>query len=448
MMIINILAFLLATVGLVFYLRRYRAEGIGALYLNGLHTFFLLTEIAGLSPSTLMTGMYSALTGAAACLLWFFHRPSETETELPRRGFSYPWMAFFLLWLLWFAHHMIERPTGTVLWKAEYYKWAYSIVRWMLPLFAGLLLPMSAERVQRFLRATAVLGLVTCSLMIVAYASGLADIGRYPGYRYGISERGGSGYAAAAAIGTGALLGGYLICQERLTTRRIVFVVSGVLIFFSAVVLSGTRSTLLIMPLAVLAALGFFRIRYLVLGLVGGALVGLLAVSVVVPLLPPMAVKRAMSLPSIMEGIRLRTYLAMETFNILKVSPVIGKTVRLQEIIGITYSHNFTLQVLVETGLLGWALYLSAVGAVAFKWLRMIVNRRSLLFPIGGPLFLLFLVCILEAHAHGSIMNSSVWLCYGIMAGHGIHGFQGEQAGEEWPEEWPEEIEAAWAPVS
>ena len=335
-------------------------------------------------------------------------------------------------------------PTGTILYKGDYYKWAYSIVRWVLPLFMGLLLPMSAERVQRLLRAPAVLGLVTCGLMIVAYASGVADIARYPGYRYGISERGGAGYAASAAIGTGALLGGYLICQERLTTRRILFVVSGLLTFLAAVVLSGTRSPLLVIPLAVVVALGFFGIRYLVLGLVGGVLVGLLAVFVIVPLLPPMAVKRAMSLPSIMEGLRLRIQLSIKAFDILKVSPAIGKTVRLDEIIGITYSHNFTLQVLVETGFLGWALYLSAVFAVAFKWLRMIANRRSILFPIGAPLLVLFLVIILEAHAHGSMMNSSVWLSFGIMAGHGIHGFQREQADEE----WPEEIEAAWAPVS
>ena len=184
-------------------------------------------------------------------------------------------MALFLLWLLWFVHHLIERPTGTVLWKVEYYKWAYSVVRWVLPLFMGLLFPVSAEHVQRFLRATAVVGLATCGLMIVAYFGGLADISQYAGYRYSISEKAGSGYVGAAAIGTGALLGGYLVCQGRLTTRRIVFVVVGLLGMFFAVGLSGTRSTVLILPLVVLAGRVFISVQMVLYAALGALLVDL-----------------------------------------------------------------------------------------------------------------------------------------------------------------------------
>ena len=138
----------------------------------------------------------------------------------------------------------------------------------------------------------------------------------------------------------------------------------------------------------------------------------------------------------------MRAYLVKEAFNILKVSPAIGKTVRLDEIIGMTYSHNFTLQVLVETGLIGMTVYLSVFGAVMVKWIRSLADKSSSLFPIGGPLFLLFLVVILEAHAHGSIMNPALWMCYGLMAGHSIRAVAHEPAAEE----WPDELEATWAP--
>ena len=442
MFVIQVLGLVVVTIGAAFYLWRYRDEGVAALYFNGTWLFFLLGDVAGVPIPTLATGIYQVGTGTLTMCLWLRPRPQEQGLEL-RRTVSFAWLAMFVLAMGWFTHHMFERPGYALLIHREYYKWAFLFVRWMLPLTMGLLFPLSAHRLQRFLRAVGVLGLVTGGFVIIAYFTGLADVGGTAS-RYMFTEKVGETYAAGASIGIGGVLGGYLIAQGRLTARRLVFVLSCLLILFAAVVLSGTRSTVLFAAVTIFAAIGFFRIRYMLLAAAGFVAAAMLAVFVIAPALPPGAVERALSWEMMMRGANQRIYMAKQSLQILKESPVIGRTLGLQDVIDAPFSHNFTLQVLVETGLLGWGLYLAAFVAILLRQCKMIAHKGTALFQIGAPLFILAFMNFLEAHAHASIMNLQMWMLLGIVAGHSIRGW--EPAGVE--EEWPEEAEAGWLPAA
>jgi len=140
--------------------------------------------------------------------------------------------------------------------------------------------------------------------------------------------------------------------------------------------------------------------------------------------------------------IRDSLYMAKQSLKILEESPAIGRTLGLQDVIDAPFSHNFTLQVLVETGLLGWGLYLAAFAMIVVKLCRMIARKGTALFLIGAPLFILALMNFLEAHAHASIMNVQMWMVLGVIAGHSIHGWEHPHI----EEEWQDESEAAWLP--
>lgn len=439
MIVIQILGLLVVTLGGVLYLWRYREEGIAALYFNGTWLFFLLGDLAGVPIPTLATGIYQVVTGTLALCLWLRARPREQGLEL-RRTVSFAWAAMFFLALFWLTHHLFERSTHVTLIHREYYKWAFLFVRWMLPLTMGLLFPLSAHRVQRFLRAAGILGLVTAGFAIVAYLTGLADIRGSEIVRYEFTEKAGQTYAVGASIGIGAVLGGYLIAQDRLTVRRLVFVVSSLLVLFTAVVLSGTRSTVVFAFVTTFVALGFFRVRYMLLAGAVFAAAGFLALFVIAPALPAGSVGRALSWDMIKEGARVRIYLAKQSLKILEVSPAIGRTLGLVDVIDAPFSHNFTLQVLVETGLLGWGLYLAAFVTILAKLCRMIARKGTALFLIGAPLFILAFMNFLEAHAHASIMNVQMWMLLGIIAGHSTRAWERPSI----EEEWQEESEADW----
>ena len=440
MVAIQVLGVLVVTLGGVLYLWRYREEGIAALYFNGTWLFFLLGDLAGVLIPTLVTGLFQVTTGTLAMCLWLRARPREQGLELPRTV-SFAWAAMFLLALFWLTHHLLERSAYSLLIHREYYKWAFAFVRWMLPLSMGLLFPLSAHRIQRFLRAVGILGLVTAGFVIVAYFSGLASVSG-TGSRYMFTEKVGETYAAAASIGIGAVLGGYLVAQGRLTVRRLVFVLSSLLVLFTAAVLSGTRSTVLFAFMVTLVALGFFRIRYMLFAAAGFAAAAGLVFFVIAPTLPTGVVGRALSWEMIMRGANQRLYMAKQSLKILEESPAIGRTLGLQDVIDAPFSHNFTLQVLVETGLLGWGLYLAGFAMIVVKLCRMIARKGTALFQIGAPLFVLAFMNFLEAHAHASLMNLQMWMILGLIAGHSIRGWEHPYI----EEEWQDESEAAWLP--
>jgi len=439
MFVAVILIVLLVLIGLPLYLYRYRIEGIVALYLGGHLALYLLAHLVGVRIPTIGTGLFVFLTGGLAAVVWLFYRRVDAHLELPKTV-TIAQVALVALFALWFVHHMIERGAAAVYYKVEYYKWAYYLESWFLAMVVGFLFPCSAQRVQRFLRALAVLGLGVTGTIVLFYFTGVADVSQW-GKHYAFAEGvHGGAYAGLAVISTGALLGGYLIAQDRLTTRRIVFIMAGVLLLTTATILSGTRSSLLIIPVVGLVALGMFRFRYLPIGLGVAAVVAIPVIFFVVPLLPEGAVKRTLTYERISEGLQNRAYLLKRSFDILEYSPAIGKTVGLKPILGAAYSHNFTSQIMVETGLIGFSLYLMAFVGIAIKWARMLVNKRSTLFAIGAPLLLFMTAVFLEAHAHGSLRNNRFWMLLGLIAGHSLRGFETES-----PQEGLMTEEAQWA---
>jgi len=426
-----------ALVGLVFFLKRYKIEGVAALYMNGLAMYHLLIGRGGGTIGPVATGALFFTTGILAILLWFFFPPRDLRNAMPK-SLSIPYIILFGLSLVWLLHHFIERGMGTPYQKVEYFKWAYALAWWILALIIGIIFPMSPARFQRFLRAVAVAGLASNSLIVIGYFLGAEDVSGSYGSRYAISEQLGSlTYAITASTSAGALLGGYLVCQEKITTKRIILIIAGLGILAISCILAGTRSSLLIFPIVTLAALGTFKFRYIPIGIALLAAVGAIIVFIVVPLLPEMAASRSLTLESIESGLELRWLLVKEVFNILNVAPVFGRTVGLENIIGLTYSHNFTLQIMVETGILGFALYLMAVAMIAGKWIKLLLDRKSPLFKIAAQLSMLFLPVFIEAHAHSHLMNPRMWLLFAIMAGHSIPRYQYEETmlSEYYPEE-------------
>jgi len=430
-MAFGVVAILLGLVGLPFYLKRYKVEGLAAMCINGLPVFYALAFFTGIGVTTVGTGAYFFVTGALATAIWMFHHRRDSYSELPKRLSAAP-MALVLLFFMWLAHHIYERNVTLVTNKEEYYRWAYYIVNWFMALIMGFVFPLSMERVQRFLRAVAILGLTSSAIMVIGYVVGLEDVSKSYGARYAISEQlTDLNYAVCASTSMGALLGGYLICQGRLTGRRIAFVIAGAMLLLAAVILGGTRSSMLVILACGLAVMGVFRLRYIPIAVGGAAVAAVIAIFAVIPLLPEGGVKRTMSPDVLAAGFGNRFRLLMESFSILEVAPAFGKTVGLRDVIGATYSHNFTSQVLVETGLIGITLYLLAVIAIAVKWGKMLVHKQSPLFAIGAPLLMLMVPVFIEAHAHGSLRNGGLWMLLGLMAAHRLEGPLAEHATEE-----------------
>lgn len=416
---LGILIAVASLIGLVFFLVRYKQEGIVAVYLAGLPVIYLITDWIGFNIPQEGTGAWLAVTSAIAFLCYFFRKPPDAA-EGPARRFTLPVLLLVVLTLTWYVFHIFERVAATIIMeRAEYFKWAYAITNWIMAMMVGFFFPLNATRVRRLLRAVAILGITMCIIVFIGYFAGRGDLATSYGKRYMASEKlGGGNYSIMAAMAAGALLGGYLVAQEKLTARRIVFVVIALMLFMGASVLGGSRSPIVVMGLITLFAMGTFRFRYVPIGLAMGVIALAIVVLVIVPMLPEGGFKRAMTYESMVNGITVRLWLVYESFNILNVSPVWGQTIGLEQIIGMAYSHNFTLQMMVETGLVGFALYLASTALVGINWVKMLVGYQRTLFAIGAPLLIYFSAVWLEAHAHGDIMNRPLWFCLAVMAAH------------------------------
>ncbi|NLW86773.1 MAG: O-antigen ligase family protein [Planctomycetes bacterium] len=406
-------------IGLPFFFRRYRLEGLVAAYAHGLPVFYLISDYIKLPLSREVTGAFLAVTGGISLMAFLFYRPQDAS-EGPQSRFTLAFGLLFVLALSWFIFHIFERfLTSIIMERVEFFKWAYSLTNWFLALGLGYFFCLNGLRVQRVLRAIAVLGIVMCTITLVFFFTGRGDLTLSYGMRFHATEHlGGGSYSIHAAMAAGGLLGGYLVAQHRLSARRIVFVIAAMMLFVSTSILGGSRSPIVVMVLVVFFALGTFRFRYIPIALCSMVVALLIVVFVVAPLLPEGGFKRAMTFESMVDGVATRLWLVHESLNILNVSPVWGRTIGLEQVIGMAYSHNFTLQMLVETGLVGFGLYLSATTIVAIYWFKMLVGYQRAYFAIGAPLLIYFLAVWLEAHAHGDIMNRSLWFCLGAMAAH------------------------------
>ncbi len=411
----------LAIVGLIALIWRYRAEAIVALYANGLTIFFLVTHFLGIHVPTIATGVFDFGLGMLACMIYLFKGSDGDPSELPKRPLG-AWLAMFVLFLMWFTLHMLQRPTTHIVLKAEYYKWAYGITYWALALLVGLLFPCSIARVHRLLRAIAILGLTMSAVMLMSYFAGLTDVSEsWEGARYSISAKVGAlGYAHRASISAAALLGGFMVAQgKKLSRRRIIFVLIAMLVFFGTVVLGGTRSSVIAILLGFLVAAGTFRFRYFPLGLGLMIILGIIGVFVIVPMLPAAGVQRVFSYATIAEGFQNRKDLLIRSLDILRASPAFGRTTGFETVVfGFAYSHNFTVQVLIETGLVGFPIYVGAWVGILARWVPTLKNRASISFQMAAPIMVMLVVVLFEAHAHGELSNHRLWLLVGILAGH------------------------------
>ena len=407
-------------VGTVIFFLRYRTEGLVGLYVCGVPILLLVTGLMGYRIPTIGTGIFSFLCAGIPCLLYLGGVGASDAGALQRR-FSFGLLGLFVLFALWFIHHVIQRSTFIILDRGEYYKWAYGITYWFLPLLLGYVFPLSAERVQRMLRATVMVGIAMSAILILSYLTGRADVSGSYGARYSpVAKLGGLNYATTASFAFGALLGGYVVCQGRLKPRRILFLIIAGATLVACTILGGTRSSLLATGLAILVCLSTFRFRYLPIGLVVAGVAGVIVMFIVIPAMPEATIARVMTYESFVKGTNVRIYLFKESFNILKIAPAFGTTMYMQEVTGSSYSHNFMIQILVETGLVGVAIFIPIAISVIIRWAIMLKNKKSPLFSIGAPLLLLLVPVFIEYSVHGGITSQQIWLLLGMMAGHAI----------------------------
>lgn len=420
------ISLILSIVSLVMFLAviiRFGKEGLAAAYLVGVPLFIFITRLAGLRFPTLATGIYSAAVGGLVCILYFFTRPSVTEYVISRR-MTLSWMGLVILSIVWFVHHVVERQIAPMtVTAAEYFKWGYGIVYWMLALVVGIMFPVSYSRVQRLCRAIGWVALITIGVQLASYFLGLKDVSEAWGYRYSsVGRVSALSYAIIASIGSAGLLAGYGYAQPaRPGLRKTLLLVIGIGILFAGTILGGTRSAAACIILTVVLFLGTFRLRYIPIGLTVLVMVGALFIFVIVPLLPGLAAGRVLKLESIVEGLSTRFDLAVSAFKILTDSPILGKTLFLRSVIGMEYSHNFTLQVLVETGIFGFVLLAAVMVKLVMNYGRAMAKTDRSLNPIVVPLMIVFFAAYFEAHAHEHLFNNRVWMLIGLFVSHPVY---------------------------
>ena len=215
------------------------------------------------------------------------------------------------------------------------------------------------------------------------------------------------------------MLGGYVVAQPKVSARRMVLILAGLLICVTTTVLGGTRSSMLIVIVTFLVALLTLRLRYLPIGAGVLAVAAVLWFSVVMPMLPRFAVQRTIDLASLEQGASVRVGLIQQAMTILHESPAFGRTLALGGVIGLDYSHNFTIQVLVETGLVGFVIYAVAVIAILRKTVRLLAQILDAVHR-GRPAVAADVQRHVGSPRARALAQPAPWMLLGLLAGHAV----------------------------
>jgi len=397
----------------------FRAEGFIALFLIGIGMIFILADRFNVTWTTAMTGT-AYLVFFQVTLLWWWLAAREPLGVQLQRKYGFAVVAIMALWLFWEIKHTIERQSFSVVTPYEYYKWLYMMSSWAAPFVLGILFPLSQKRLRRLFLAVGMLGLALIVIVLLFYVTGQKDYSRW-GVRYTPAERLDSlQIGITGGIGISYLLA-YLVLRQKsadkLGTFRTLLLMSAVGIMFVGIGLTGSRGPFAAALLTVIFALfvsgGRAAVRIGIACLVTGTIVYL-----GIALVPSATLQRLAGIAG-REGLGQRWHLLVESFNILNVAPGFGQTLNLRHIIGIEYSHQITTQVMVEMGLVGFALYLMAFVSGTWRWIHVCFLRRaSDVWLFAGPLSVVFFFEVVQRNAAGHLASGDIWFILGMLMGH------------------------------
>ena len=327
-----------------------------------------------------------------------------------------------MLTVFWQLKHLYERQYLSPRSAYEYYKWMYMIARWAAPFLLGVLFPMTLKRFRRFLLASTVLAIAIALVVLVSYFVGRRDLSASYGARYTPVERlGPLGISIYCGVG-GACVMAYVLLKHRLHERMFFAGVGGwmiVALVVSAILLSGSRGPFVSIVLTSFVFLLLFGGRGAVRLGIGLTVAGVLLMFVWA-YLPAGPLQHIFGEGMITgkAGLGLRWRLFVSSFNILDEHMFTGQTLELAGIIGIEYSHQVITQVMVETGLLGLAMFLVALVPTVVKWLVAASRRTRDVGVFAGPMAVLLAFTLIQRNIAGELSSLDFWLIMGMLMGH------------------------------
>jgi len=415
-----IIVITIALVATAILISIYRAEGLLAFYIMGIPMVLFVVETLRLPWSKVMTGMIQPVIFIPLVGWWWLARPRPDEILVPRR-ISFSAILLALLFLLWEAKYFYEGQYLGAEGGYERIKWAYYFERWGGVLLLGYLMPLTYKRLQRLLGAMGAMGLIWAAMEAGAFLMGRADMtmekeGGSERYQFAASV-GSLGLATFVALGSSCLMGWFLMKNRAKPSQsRNIFVGVSIGVMALAVLLTGSRGPMvsmfatLIIFLLLLGGRNAMRfgLALIVLGML--LYIGLQVI--------PESTK-ARLFGRLVTGTVGRWQLFVNSLAILRVSPFLGQTRGIISLTGIAYSHQIFSQILVETGLVGLAMYLVAAIPTMVRWTVAAFRRQSEISTFAAPLgaWLAFEI-VYRNFGAGQLASTDYWLILGIMMGH------------------------------
>jgi len=422
MFVIVIFTALAIAIGAFIFLWLFRAEGILAFYLIGGSTVLWLAETFRIPWSPVYTGLIRPICFVPLALWWGFSRRRSDEAYLPRR-LSGAMVVLLVLALTWQAKYWFERSFIPITNKYEYLKWAYMVQDWLAVLVLGWMMPLTVKRLRRMLAACATLGFFWAALEVGFFLLGRQDMSERAteGARYQFAASIGSlGLGLNTGIGAACLLGWHILKNQLQGAKQSRSVFVGILfgVMAMAVLLTGSRGPMV----------SIFATFVTFLLILGGRnavrfAIGLSVVAVLIwaglEIIPETAKFRLFGMLFHKSGVSARYQYFLDTFNILAVSPMMGQTIGLVQIIGMTYSHQLFSQVMVELGVLGFLVFMGVSAVVFLKWLTAARQRNWEGWIFVGPLMVWFAYEFVQRNlAAGHLGSADYWFVVAILAGH------------------------------
>jgi len=415
-----IIVITIALVAVPVFVSIYRAESLLAFYIIGIPMVLFVVETLRLPWNTVMTGMIRVVLFIPVLFWWWLSRPKPDELLLPRR-FGFNAAIIMMLFLLWEAKYFYEGQYLGAEVRYERLKWAYCLQDWGAALLLGFMMPLTYKRLQRLLGALGAIGIIWATFEMGAFLLGKADMtmekeSEYERYQFAASV-GSLGLGINTAIGASGLLGWFLMKNRAKPSQsRNIFVGVCIGVMAFAVLLTGSRGPMVSMFATLIIFLfllgGRNAIRFGLALIVLGVLV-----YISLQVVPDSTKNRLFG--SLGTGAGGRWQLFVNSLAILRVSPFLGQTRGIISLTGIAYSHQIFSQILVETGLVGLAMYLVAAIPTMVRWTVAAFRRQSEAWTFAGPLCVWLAFEVVQRNmAAGNIACADFWVIVGIMMGH------------------------------
>jgi len=411
----GVLAVMVGIALMVVFLSVYRAEGLLAFYLVGIHLVLITVDIAGIPWSTVMTGSVRLAIFFPLLGWWWMSRGRDDEVLLPRRWNTAVVLIIAML-ALWQCKHYFELQYLAAETHREAHKWAYVLQSWGGAFILGFMMPLTLRRLRRFLGAMGFLGVTLAAFLLVSFLMGRASINirRYSPFGHATAL----GFGQYIGIGIAGLLGWLLLCNELKRSQKRILLVSvlvGLMAVSSFLTASrGPMVSLFITIAATLILMGGRRAMRLGLGMIAFAVILYLGLGI----LPEPTKHRLFGTLFAPEGASYRMSLLRSSLEILKVAPFLGQTVELTPITGFESSHNLFAQILIELGLVGVVMFAVAFIPAAVRWLRSALRWNTSIRLFAAPLYVFFTYVIIARSVAGNLFSTDFWMAAGILMGH------------------------------